>query len=299
MECMHHDRDGIASPPVAPIDIRGERMISGYEWRARAMPVVRLVLMAAAIPALAARPARALDPPEPTPIEGPAAPPEQVLPPEPELPPWSWTWERPAGLFIASVGLELGVLRAGQIGPERDLAGGFQMQVLGAGKRWPLMVGLGGGNLWLAYASEPGPEVRFESDEGVWIPATTVERSLELSHLELMTRFQPLWGWARPYLEGFVGLAILRQSAEVQDRSGNVLAEQVPDRDVGMVYGGTLGVDLGSRHGGFTFTMGVKRLCTHSLDRVVLTNDGDSWSLSDEEQKIAMWSPFMAVSLVF
>ena len=244
--------------------------------------------------------ALALDPPEQLPPE--ELPPEvaamseqEVFAPEAEAA-WTLMWNRPGPSGVVSGTAELGILRAGQISSERNYIGGLQLQALGAGPRWPIMLGLGGGNLWLAHSRQRGPRFTLEGDDEEWTVSSSVERSLEIRHVELMARFQPLWGWVRPYLEGFFGMSILRQSAVIMDRRGETLAEQDPQRSVGMLYGGTLGVDLGG--GAFGCTLGVKRTRTSRIERIVLEDRDDSWTLSENKRRaLGIWSPFIGLTL--
>ena len=106
---------------------------------------------------------------------------------------------------------------AGQIGFERNLAGGISGFLLAAPPQWPFFFGVGAGNLWLETSSQRGPRVRVRDDALPWRSTTTIERSLEIRHLEAIVRVQPYFGRVRPYLEGSFGLGVLWQGADLED----------------------------------------------------------------------------------
>lgn len=224
---------------------------------------------------------------------------------DPEVPPAPTPAQ--SGTAVASLAGELGILDPGAGFGSRDIGGGFSLQIVGSPRRWPVMVGLGGGLLIFDSASEGGPVVAsFDGDGTFSIGRSTVTRTAELRHVEAVVRLQPFWGLARPFIEGQLGLAAVWRTWRWESHDGKVLSSAEEQRTLGLLYGASIGIDwrLGPRASdpsngvAFVVTTGVKRAYTTRMERPLFMADESS---EPREQTVrsplAMWVPFVGIAL--
>lgn len=206
---------------------------------------------------------------------------------------------------MGGVAGELFFLEPSRVDEEKRLALGVNFFAVLAPRRSPMMVGLGGGFMSVSRRETRGPVVWVLDGQGLAITTTTVGRSVELRHVEALFRFQPFWGTVRPFVEGAVGMIALWDSAWLDDASGETLISVEGQRDMGLMGGGTLGVDLQlfpmrrdeTGTYGLLLTAGVRRWFTSPLDRptYVAADDGTA-TRDDLRQSLRMWAPFVALS---
>lgn len=225
---------------------------------------------------------------------------EEVAPAPAEAPS-PWMLQRKSWSYDVGLSAELGVLPAGQIGRERNIAGGISGFLLAAPPEWPFYFGGGAGNLWLETSTQRGPEVRLRDETLPWRTTTTVERSLEVRHLEGIVRVQPYLGRVRPYLEGFFGLGVLWQGADLEDDDGNVIAKQERQRRATWIGGGTLGLQIPfsdpARGGSGCLTLGTRWLRTGDLNRIKFSDQTGTYQIATTGRAhLSMWMPFIALS---
>ena len=97
----------------------------------------------------------------------------------------------------------------------------------------------------------------------------------------------------------------LWDSAWLDDASGETLISVEEQRDMGLMWGGTLGVDLQlfpmrrdeTGTYGLLLTAGVRRWFTSPLDRPTYGAADEGTATRDElRQSLRMWAPFVALS---
>jgi hypothetical protein len=89
------------------------------------------------------------------------------------------------GFGVASLPLELGILDPGRGHQHRSYAGGWDLRV-GRRTSFPVMFGLGGGVMFFASSSDNGPRVTSFHGGSLSISSTSVQRTIELRHAELI-----------------------------------------------------------------------------------------------------------------
>ncbi|MDB4973406.1 MAG: hypothetical protein JWN48_1747 [Myxococcaceae bacterium] len=212
------------------------------------------------------------------------------------------------GVAVATLGFELGILPARQrVRGQPALGPGFALEVVTRPSSWPLMIGLGGGLLSFDEHDRQGPTVQVRDTFGIGsLVPTTLVRSAELRHAELLLRYQPLWGWLRPFAEGALGLAALWTTETLFGRGTDVVAAHERERSVGLLYGGTLGLDLKlwtldrSAEGSFDLmlTAGTKCLSTSPMRRPAYGSAANQeLRASAARSAFLTWVPFLALSL--
>jgi hypothetical protein len=186
-------------------------------------------------------------------------------------------------------------------------AGGFSLHVVGGRHTWPFMIGLGGGMLQFDASSARGPEVGYTSvNNGFVCCRTTVDRSVEIRHAELLLRVQPFWGVARPYVEFAFGFAALWHMNNLNDKYGDTIASRDEQLSVSYLYGGSLGIDwriyTGRRGPSWTaaivITTGVTRYYTGAMGRPRYLADIDAQPIVTKlDAPLSLWMPFIAIGI--
>jgi len=211
-------------------------------------------------------------------------------------------WRRSHEAAVLSIAGVLPVLPAGQLDARRTKGFGFDLQFLAAGRGWPVLLGLGGGNLYLKYSSKtqwedwhwegdwPFEDVRYTKG------STTTTHSTELRHAEVLVRFQPWWGRVRPYVETAFGLSVLWQGMTVD--SEVVRAK----RSAAVLYAATLGVDVQvlSRRDVIVLSVGARHLRTGPLrQHTYVANAAGEIVRRSHRESLALWAPFVALSIAY
>lgn len=190
---------------------------------------------------------------------------------------------------------------------EYAYAGGFSLHAVGGRHTWPFLIGLGGGILVFDASSARGPAVGYtSSDNGFVCCRTTIDRSVEIRHAEFLLRVQPFWGIARPYVEMALGFAALWHFNSLNDRYGGTIESRDEQLSVGLLYGGTLGIDwrLHSFGRGPSMTLdivlstGVTRYYTSSMERPRYLADIDQQPrVTKLDAPLSLWIPFVAIGI--
>lgn len=115
---------------------------------------------------------------------------------------------------------------------------GWSLQ-LGAGpKRYPVTVGLGAGVVTTASRSDAGPTGVWVHDGVVDFGPTTLTRSVELRHVELVLRLEPDWRRVRPFVEATGGVFQYWTTTSMSaDWTGGVLGGGEAARDFAPAFG--------------------------------------------------------------
>lgn len=169
-----------------------------------------------------------------------------VVPPEEQRRAGSQTAPIAPGTAVAVLSAGLTLLQPDALHPHADPGLSLALQVVARPESWPVMVGLKVAADVLAAGSQPGP----------WA-GTRIHRNREILQVDLLCRYQPLWGPLRPFIEGVGGLALLSESRSLNKHfSGNLWqvlfstqeSDPVLQRETvnsyGLLYGASLGVDI-------------------------------------------------------
>jgi hypothetical protein len=218
---------------------------------------------------------------------------------------WQDTDPRREGAAVITLSGELAIQDPQSASAQsREVGGGFHLAVVGRGRKWPLLFGLGIGVTYLDYSSQAGPREGF-----VFKQDTTLSRSLELRHVDLIVRVQPWWGRVRPYVEGSFGLAGLWDASAWTASDGTTLDSSEKQRSVSYLTGASVGLDvvlwtlsddeLDATH--LLLSVGARRLYTGPMTWtwVVLSQGSDEARLSSVRERMRLWQPFVSLSLSF
>jgi hypothetical protein len=213
------------------------------------------------------------------------------------------------GFGVASLPFELGILDPDRGHHHRSYAGGLGLRILGRRTSFPVMFGLGGGVMFWASSSRSGPRVTSFDGGNLSFSSTSVQRTIELRHAELIARVQPWWGLARPFVELELGLAaVWHASYWSDDATGKTIARSEQQRSVNVLFGAGLGVDWRLLQGAprrmgivdLVLTTSLKRWYTGNMERPEYVASTDSQvAIRVARAPLAIWVPCLALTLSF
>jgi len=178
--------------------------------------------------------------------------------------------------------------------------------------RWsPVMLGLGAGFTTMSRRTDRGPLVLWTQGDGLQLTSTTIRRTMELRRIEALARFAPFEGPVRPFLEGGLGVLAVWESARLENGRGEALETVETQRDFGLLWSGTFGLDLQlfpvtrdeTGTYGLLLTLGVRRSGSSRMGRVDFadadpdaTARGSSGMRQDQRESFGIWMPFVGLS---
>lgn len=211
------------------------------------------------------------------------------------------------GLGLVGVATNLAIVQPDKTYARELFGFGFTLHIMGRPRGWPVIVGIEGGITSFGSTSAAGPIVGRANANGWSIGTTTVRRSIEWRHAALLMRFQPWWGWFRPYVEGAFGIVGAWHTGTLRDARGETIEAQDEQRSVGALYGLTLGIDwrLHSTAPGacgtnaIVLTTAIKRWGTTSMERPGYFIDEDTVVVTKQHAPLTLWTPYLGISVTF
>jgi hypothetical protein len=171
----------------------------------------------------------------------------------------------------------------------------------------PLTVGLGGGALAYSSQSFAGPSGIFSRGDEVGFGPTTLDRSTEMRHFDLLVRLEPEWRWIRPFAEATVGTAQFFVSTRLStDWQGLELESAEASKSPTLGWGWAVGLNVepfqiySSPQGtlGLAFSAGLRGFDSLPVQySVPLPNDPQGRFLA-ARSRFQMLAPFFGVVLV-
>jgi hypothetical protein len=178
----------------------------------------------------------------------------------------------------------------------------------GAGLRGiPLTVGLGGGALSYSSQSFAGPSGVFSRGDEIGFGPTTIVRSTEMRHFDLVARLEPEWRWVRPFAEATVGTAQFFVSTRLStDWQGLELDSAESSKSPTLGWGWALGLNVepfriyAGPQGtlGLAFSAGVRGFDSLPVGYSVHLPNDPQGRLVAVRSRFQMLAPFLGLTIV-
>ena len=168
------------------------------------------------------------------------------------------------------------------------------------------MLGLGAGLLVFGTTRKPGPGVLWSDGSSLAFTTSEIVRSTELRHAEAVVRFEPFFWRVRPFVEAYLGFAVVWSTAKLVGADDAVIESAERQHTIAMMYGATLGLNwnvVGARPGTsmmrVDLTAGIKRLMTTATDSIdYAQGEGSRVVVNPDRSPLGMWAPLLGITLV-
>jgi hypothetical protein len=168
----------------------------------------------------------------------------------------------------------------------------------------PLLVGLGGGALTYSSRSFAGPTGVFGRGDEVGFGPTTLERTTEMRHFDLLLRLEPEWRIVRPFVEGTIGTAQFFTAYRLStDWQGLDLSATEHGKGIAFAWGWAVGLNVepwqiySGRQGtlGLVISAGLRGFDSRPVDYAI---DDPQGRLLAARTPFEMLAPFVGVAII-
>ena len=216
----------------------------------------------------------------------------------------AWAWK---GRGYLAFDRQAAVARAETAERQPSVRSGWDFRFGGGVHGIPLTLGLGGGALVYSTQSFKGPTGVFTSGGEVGFGPTTVVRTTEMRHVDLLVRLEPEWRFIRPFVEGTIGTAQFFTSHHLStDWQGFTVDQQERGDMLAFAWGWAVGLNIeptrlysGPRGSlGLAVSIGLRSFSSTPLQFSLPIPDDADGRLLRMRAPLDVMAPFLGLAIV-